>query len=159
MLGAPGVGKTSLVRRFVSSMFSDRYQSTIGVKIDRKQVDVGDRTVNMLLWDLEGVDQYDDLRPSFLRGSAACVFVVDSTRAPTFDIALRLRGRVTEQLGEHVPMTVVLNKSDLEGDFSIDPARITALVDSGCSLVRTSALTGANVESMFEDLAARMLKR
>ena len=54
LLGAAGVGKTSLVRRYVEGIFSERYHSTIGVKIDRKRVVVGDDAINLVLWDVEG---------------------------------------------------------------------------------------------------------
>ena len=58
MLGTFAVGKTSLVARYVHSMFSEDYQTTVGVKIDRKQVDLGDREVTLILWDLHGDDEF-----------------------------------------------------------------------------------------------------
>jgi len=54
MVGVFGTGKTSLVQRYVHSLFSSKYHSTVGVKIDRKQVRVGETDVNLLLWDVEG---------------------------------------------------------------------------------------------------------
>nr|MBP9202126.1 hypothetical protein [Gemmatimonadales bacterium] len=70
MLGAVGVGKTSLVRRFVESLFSERYQATVGVKIDRKVVTVGPDTLNLMLWDLQGEAEHQAARLEYLRGSA-----------------------------------------------------------------------------------------
>jgi small GTP-binding protein len=72
MLGATSVGKSSLVRRFVESIFSEKYQATIGVKIDRKLVQVDDTQVSLLLWDLQGEDEFQRVRLSYLRG-ASCV--------------------------------------------------------------------------------------
>ena len=71
MLGASGVGKTSLVRRFVQSIYSEKYHTTIGVKIDKKTVKAGDTEVNLLLWDLQGEDDTFKIRPAFLRGASA----------------------------------------------------------------------------------------
>ena len=58
MLGAASVGKTSLVRRFVESIFSEKYQATIGVKIDRKLVELDGAQVSLLLWDFQGEDEF-----------------------------------------------------------------------------------------------------
>ena len=52
LLGAFGVGKTSLTRRFVSSIFSDAYLTTVGVKIDKKTLDVGTTPVSLVIWDI-----------------------------------------------------------------------------------------------------------
>ena len=60
MLGAFAVGKTSLVQRFVNSIFSEKYQTTIGVKIDQKLVQTGDTEVNLMLWDIHGEDNYQN---------------------------------------------------------------------------------------------------
>ena len=57
MLGAFGVGKTSLVRRYVESIFSDTYLTTVGVKIDKKTLNVGDEPVTLILWDIAGEDE------------------------------------------------------------------------------------------------------
>jgi GTPase SAR1 family protein len=56
MLGGFSVGKTSLVKRFVASVFSEAYLTTVGVKIDKKTVHLGERAVNLILWDLAGED-------------------------------------------------------------------------------------------------------
>jgi len=61
MLGSFAVGKTSLVQRFVNSIFSEKYLTTIGVKIDQKIVNVNDKEVNLLLWDIHGEDDYQKM--------------------------------------------------------------------------------------------------
>ena len=94
MIGAFSVGKTSLVKRYVQSVFSDTYLTTVGVKIDKKTVDVAGRTVNLILWDLAGEDDIASLRMSYLRGAAGYVLVADGTRPSTLDVALSLRERV-----------------------------------------------------------------
>src|SRR6202007_355940 len=94
MLGRFSVGKTSLVKRFVSSVFSDAYLTTVGVKIDKKTVDLGERAVNLILWDVAGEDDVSTVRMSYLRGSAGYVLVADGTRLSTLEVALSLRARV-----------------------------------------------------------------
>ncbi len=98
MLGGFSVGKTSLVKRFVESVFSETYLTTVGVKIDKKTVDLSDRIVNLILWDLAGEDDISSLRMSYLRGSAGYVLVADGTRPSTLEVALSLRRRVEADL-------------------------------------------------------------
>jgi small GTP-binding protein len=79
MLGSFSVGKTSLVARYVSSVFSDKYLTTVGVKIDKKTVAVDGADVTLLLWDIYGEDDFQKLRMSYLRGASGYLLVVDGT--------------------------------------------------------------------------------
>src|SRR5260221_3830986 len=94
VLGGFGVGKTSLVKRYVQSIFSETYLTTVGVKIDKKTVNLSDRLVHLILWDVAGEDDIFSLRMSYLRGSAGYVLVGDWTRRSTLDVAPSLRPRV-----------------------------------------------------------------
>jgi len=109
MVGVYGTGKTCLVQRFVHSIFSARYQSTVGVKIDRKVVAVGDESVTLLLWDLEGRDHSHDISPSYLRGAHGVIYVVDGTRRDTLEQVFELR-ELAERTAGSVPSVVALNK-------------------------------------------------
>src|SRR5271156_4987192 len=107
MVGEFGVGKTSLVRRFVDSMFDERYLSTVGVKIDRKDVTVGSESVTLMLWDLAGEDGVAELNTSHLRGASGYILVVDGCRAMSLAKAVELQERITRQLGP-LPFVLVL---------------------------------------------------
>ena len=156
LLGAFGVGKTSLVRRYVQSLFSDAYLTTVGVKIDKKTVTVGNETVTLLLWDIAGEDDVSPIRMSYLRGAAGYLLVADGTRAETLDIASSIQSRVKAEIGA-VPFLVLLNKADLQESWEIDREAMDGLEQAGWSIVRTSAKTGAGVEEVFEELAKRMV--
>src|SRR5262245_46833593 len=80
LLGAPGVGKTSLVRRFVESLFDDKYLTTIGVKVDKKQLQVAGNDLLMMLWDIAGAEEKFSVPSSYVRGAAGMLLVVDGTR-------------------------------------------------------------------------------
>ena len=73
MLGAFAVGKTSLVKRFVDSMFSEKYQTTVGVKIDRKRIQLDEQEVNLVLWDIHGEDELQKVRLSYVRGTSGSI--------------------------------------------------------------------------------------
>lgn len=152
MVGVFATGKTSLVRRFVHSIFSDKYHSTVGVKIDRKQVVVRGEEVKLLLWDLAGRDEVEDIKTSYLRGGAGVFYVVDGTRRETFEQLFELREIVEEELGE-VPSIVALNKFDLGSEWKLDKADYDRLSALGWHHFTTSALTGESVEDAFQWLA------
>lgn len=155
MLGGFSVGKTSLVRRYVDSVFSETYLTTVGVKIDKKIVTFPDRTVNLILWDLAGEDDINSFRMTNLRGAAGYVLVADGTRASTLDVALSLRQRVEAECGS-LPFVLLLNKSDLEEQWAIKDADVASLREDGWRVQPSSALTGEGVEDAFMDLAVRI---
>jgi small GTP-binding protein len=157
MLGSYGVGKTSLVSRFVDGIYTDRYLTTVGVKIDKRQMRVGTQELMLLLWDLAGEDEFEQIRVSHLRGAAGCLLVADGCRPSTLDRALDIRRRAREALGEATPFVLCLNKVDLIEHWALPEERIAALEAEGQIVLRTSAKTGENVQEAFEQLAARML--
>ena len=155
MLGGFGVGKTSLVRRFVHSIFSDTYLTTVGVKIDKKTVDLAGKTVNLILWDLAGEDDLSSVRTTYVRGAAGYLLVADGTRPATLDVALSLNQRVEAEFGK-LPFALLLNKSDLRDQWAISDADVAGLIDSGWWVRSSSAMTSEGVEEAFHDLAVRV---
>jgi small GTP-binding protein len=156
MLGAVGVGKTSLVRRFVESIFSDRYLATVGVKIDRKSLTVGATELNLMLWDLQGEAAHQETRMEYLRGAGGCLLVVDATRASTLDNALSL-GQRAAAIAPAAPLVLVVNKVDLAEQLEVSDALLEPLRTRGWPILRTSARSGLGVEEAFRGLAERML--
>ena len=157
MVGAFATGKTSLVAKFVYSIFSEKYQTTVGVKIDRKTVKVKEQELNLILWDLYGEDEFQKLRISYLRGSSAFLLVVDGTRKSTLQTALELQQRVEGSIGK-VPFILVLNKWDLQDEWELDAESIEAIESKGWIVIKTSAKTGLNVEEIFYTLATKILE-
>jgi small GTP-binding protein len=147
-LGANAVGKTSLLSRFIKSLFSEKYLTTIGVKVDKKIVRVGEQEVMLMLWDLAGEDEYLQLRTSYLRGASGYLLVVDRTRPQTLETALSLKERVDTEIGE-LPVIVVFNKSDMQDDLRIATSDINQFAQQGFDVFETSAKTGQGVEEAF----------
>jgi small GTP-binding protein len=150
LLGDFGVGKTSLVARFVSDTFSDKYLTTVGVKTETRRVVGRERTVKLVLWDIAGRDSLDLLRLNYLRGSSGLVLVADGTRAGTLDSARQLYRQACAEIGE-VPAVLMVNKFDLLADWEISPDQL-ARVRGELPLFETSALNGEGVEAAFEAL-------
>ena len=156
MLGAFAVGKTSLVSRYVRSIFSDKYHSSVGVKVDKKLVVLGDEQIDLLLWDLYGEDEFQKIRPTYLRGSSGYVLVADGTRRETLDKAVALQSRAEEAVGK-VPFVLMVNKTDLTEKWELDDSALAELEKRGWPVFRTSAKTGSVVEDAFLALARGML--
>jgi len=156
MLGAFAVGKTSLVRRFVESIYSDVYQTTVGVKIDKKNVQVDDKEVSLVLWDIYGEDDYQKMRWTYLRGASGYLLVADGTRKATLEKAVNLEQKVREEVGV-IPFVLMINKSDLIRDWELDSALESQLAVQGWSILRSSAKTGEGVEESFALLTRKML--
>jgi small GTP-binding protein len=156
MIGATAVGKTSLVARYVRNLFSEKYQSSIGVKVDKKTLAVNGQDVTLLLWDIYGDDEFQKLRTSYLRGAAGYLLVVDGTRISTWEKARELKGLMEEAAGA-IPLVLVLNKCDLTESWEMPADLESRLTTDGWMVVRASAKTGQGVEEAFAMLAARLL--
>ncbi len=152
MLGSFAVGKTSLVRRYVDSIFSENYITTIGVKIDKKVVTVNDTDLALILWDVYGEDNHQSVLPSYLRGMAAYVLVIDPTRPATFESAKNLHSLVLETLGQK-PFVLVLNKSDIKSEWKINNAIYDELSSIAIKTIETSAKNNTGVDEIYQTIA------
>ncbi|NES90956.1 Rab family GTPase [Okeania sp. SIO2B9] len=167
LVGDFGVGKTSLIRKFVDRQFSDQYLSTVGVKISRKKVDLPktdvekNNVLQLLIWDLEGHTKFKAIAPSYLQGASGGIVVADVTREETIK-------NIYERLDLFLSVNpksvaiLALNKSDLV-DAEIINQLLSKFEDQEDERViatySTSAKTGENVDEIFEKLSYRMLEK
>lgn len=156
MLGTFAVGKTSLVRRFVESIYSEKYHTTVGVKIDNKIVRTGKKPLTLMLWDIYGWDDFQALRIEYLRGMSGYLLVADGTRRSTVDDALSIAQSVEKEFAR-IPFVFLLNKNDLRDEWEVGADIEKHLAGQGWTVMRSSAKTGEGVESAFEKLVQKML--
>jgi len=158
LLGDFGVGKTSLVRRFVEDRFEDKYLTTIGVKISRKTIERPYGSMNMLIWDLAGSTGFDSFtNPSYMQGTAGAAIVCDITRRETLTIVAEY-ARQARIMNPKIHLVFVCNKADLAGTRVIsDPeiASVSSTFGDGTFFL-TSARTGERVEDVFFTLAEKI---
>ena len=150
------MGKTSLVSRFVSDTFSEKYLTTVGVKIEERQLSVDGQDMTLVVWDLHGDDVYQRVKASYLRGMAGYFVVIDGTRPKTLEVALELSEKLSKEL-ENVPGIALLNKSDLKEQWDLDPEMLESLSSLGLETYETSAKTGEMVEVAFQKIAEAIL--
>jgi small GTP-binding protein len=156
LLGDAAVGKTSLVRRFVYNLFDDKYISTIGVKVSRKSVIVSQPgevvKITLMVWDLAGSEEFDQVRSSYIRGAAGAVLVCDLTRAETLD---SLQSYAHNLLGNNpnTPLIIAANKYDLVDQLTFSSEQIERVAAKlRAPYYLTSARTGDRVETLFRHL-------
>jgi len=146
MVGDFAVGKTSLTQKFVNNAFSEKYLTTIGVKID--SVELAD--TKLIVWDVAGRDSLSPINSSYLVGAAGIILVADCTRPHTLIDLAELWEVVQQRIG-NVPATIALNKCDLS-DWKVDDALIQQYESRGWNCFPTSAKQGAGVSELFESL-------
>ena len=156
LLGTYAVGKTSLTERFVRSAFSERYQTTVGVRIHKRTVAVADQTLDLIIWDLAGEDEFVVLRIGYLRGASGYMLVADGTRPETISKAIDLQRRAQGALGD-VPFILVINKADRSAEWAVQDDLLDELAGKKWVVLQTSAKTGQGVEDAFIRLAEGVL--
>lgn len=153
VVGHFGVGKTSLIRRFVEDSFSDDYKVTIGVHILKKTLTIDDKSISLIIWDTEGTDDIEEIRKAYLMGTHGFVLVCDLTREATY---LNIESQ-KKYLQDNFPKTPILsigNKTDLLAKGSISEAK----EEFHYLDVLVSAKEGNNVLRAFEKLAKIIIK-
>lgn len=154
LLGDFGVGKTSLVARFVRNTFSDKYLTTVGVKVDSREVATAAGPRKLVVWDIAGKNALDSVSQAYIRGASGVLLVADGTREATLRSALYLQVQARTTLGE-VPAVLLVNKLDRVDDWEVKPATIAELRKT-LPVFETSARTGDHVEAAFAELAGRL---
>jgi small GTP-binding protein len=161
LLGDFSVGKTSLVRRFVYERFEDKYLSTIGVKVSRKTIDMTHQDkpikLSIILWDLAGSEEFNQIRASYLRGAAGIMFVCDLTRPETLQ---HLPAYLDDmrQVCPDADVILAANKADLVDERRLSKSEIEGHANKlNAPYYLTSAKTGEAVETIFHQLGQQML--
>lgn len=152
MVGDFAVGKTSLTQKFVNNVFSEKYLTTIGVKIDTVEVE----DTKLILWDVAGRDSLSPINSSYLVGAAGIVLVADGTRSKTIESIPEIWATVEDRIGD-VPCVLALNKADLE-NWNVDEASIELFKKRGWDVFETSAKEGVQVENLFHSLVTKLNK-
>lgn len=161
LLGSYGVGKTSLVHRFVYNKFEEKYLSTIGVHISKKSVVLDSKDdkqfVELFIWDIANIEKFDSVVNNYLRGAHGAIIVTDITRPNTIE---NIDEFVDKFMGINPLAKVILvgNKYDMvkEVNFNKDEF-VNKNSNTNGNLIFTSAKTGDNVEELFIKLAEKII--
>lgn len=154
LVGNFGVGKTSLIRRFVLNEFSEDYISTIGVRVSTKIIDLSNEQIKLLIWDVAGTNDDEKVPKAYFLGASAAMYVFDLSRSETY-LDLEQKLNVVKELSGLKDITIVGNKKDLLTHSELE--KVKQLVTIPIDLI-TSAKENENVEDAFVVLAKQSLK-
>ncbi len=151
LLGASGVGKTSLVKQFVEGIFNEKYLTTIGVKVDKKVIELTDKSVQLMIWDLEGIDRYCGFQAKYLRGASAYAIITDQTRSQSLVEGIEIHNMAREVTD--APAVLIVNKADLDVAWHWSEKEVNAYRQDFQGYFNTSAKSGSEVEAFFSCIA------
>jgi len=164
IFGDGGVGKTTLVKRFLTGLFKEDYKMTIGLDFHIKKLNVDGKSITLQIWDFAGEDRFRFLLPTYLRGAAGGIFMYDITRYSSIKNVEEWLEVYEEGIkGQEKEMPIILagGKLDLEGSRAVERAEAIKLAEAHnfSGFVENSAKTGQNVEETFSMLAKLLLER
>ncbi len=159
LIGDFGVGKTSLISRFVENSFSEEYLSTIGVTMSRKQLSTNDGVDStMIIWDTEGKTEHNTVFKQYLKGAKGFIIVADLTRQRTID-SIRSHIELCEEVVPNTPICVALNKCDLQNSVARSINDIKKITPNVLNVYTTSAKIGDSVNNIFHDLNKTIIQK
>ncbi|KAL4661043.1 ras-related protein Rab-32 [Arapaima gigas] len=165
VIGELGVGKTSIIKRYVHQLFSQHYRATIGVDFALKVINWDSRTlVRLQLWDIAGQERFGNMTRVYYKEAVGAFVVFDVTRASTFEAVSKwkhdLDSKVKLANGNPIPSVLLANKCDQKKDVnSSNPS----LMDNFCKETgflgwfETSAKDNINVEDAARFLVENIL--
>ena len=162
LIGSYGVGKTSMVRKFVYNKFEEKYLSTIGVNISKKIVNVSSHNNNLeiefFIWDIANIEKFDSVVKNYLRGAHGAIIVTDITRPNTS----RILNDYTSEFLDINPKAKIIgvgNKIDLANDLGFDKKEnLESYKVHVNNFFFTSAKTGENINEVFNSLGEELVK-
>jgi small GTP-binding protein len=153
LTGSFGVGKTSLFNQFIYQQFSDKYLTTIGVKVNKKMLTIDSEEISLLVWDIAGEVAQDKVPASYFLGAGGIIYVVDLSRPMTLN-NMKSDLAFLEKLLPNTTIIVVGNKKDLVTPSDLEDMAQNLDVKWDFT---TSAKTGENVEALFLELGKRLI--
>ncbi|MEJ2249049.1 MAG: GTP-binding protein [Candidatus Lokiarchaeota archaeon] len=159
IIGEPGVGKTSLVKRFVSNLFTKDYKASIGTNMYVKKLFLKEREITLAIWDIAGQEQWANMRHKYYRGSQGGFIVGDLSRKNTFE---KIKTFWIEDLRKHcsdIPFLLIANKGDLNENVSKEDIEAISRSIRANNLIITSAKTGENVKSAFKIITQLIVEK
>lgn len=157
LLGDTGVGKSSLVLRFVTNNFKPYSESTIGASFMSKMITVNSKQIKFQIWDTAGQEKYHSLAPMYYRGAAAAIIVYDITRPNTFNTLKNWVDELRSKGPKDIAIAIAGNKADLESQREVDKGMaMTYAEEIGAMYLETSAKDDLNVHDVFVELSKKL---
>ena len=159
LLGNSDVGKSSLLLRFVDSVWNETFVPTIGVDFKVKTVEIGDKKVKMQIWDTAGQERFRNVISTYFRGGNGLLLIYDITNKDSFKNLESWLIEIEKNASENILKILIGNKSDLEEDREISKEEGQAFANrNGMQFMETSAKMNTNVDEAFQALGKLMIE-
>lgn len=162
VLGDSGVGKTTIIHKFINQEFRADFKATIGADFSTKTCFAGNKQVELQIWDTAGEERFHSVGAAFYRGTDACILVYDITNHLSFERLDVWRKDLIEKAdidSTDFPFIIFANKCDLEDQRQVSISEAESFANTySCMLFEVSAKSGQNVEKGFQTLAEQFLK-
>lgn len=156
--GDPGVGKTSTILRLTDNAFMRTYVPTLGVSISERLMNIGDKHINLILWDIAGQSKFEIMRRHFYKGTDAVILIFDLTNPISFESVSNWFNDI-KKYEKDVTGLIFGNKEDLVEQRKIQTEEALKIAETlNLEYIETSALTGKNIEQSFYKLAETLFK-
>ncbi|MFW9772962.1 MAG: Rab family GTPase [Candidatus Heimdallarchaeota archaeon] len=159
ILGDGGVGKTTLLRRYVEGRFLDTTTMTIGVEFLTKQIEIDSNMCQLILWDISGQERFRFMIDKYIKGASGALVLFDITNMTSF-VNIGKWVQLVKKYYQNLPIALIAAKCDLE-EFSMVAdiyAKRTQKRFEMVDYIKTSAKNGLNVELAFECLVNFAIK-
>ncbi|HUY00407.1 MAG TPA: Rab family GTPase [Candidatus Deferrimicrobium sp.] len=158
LVGEEGVGKTSLILRYINNSFTENYIPTLGVNFTTK--DLQTSGIRLIIWDIGGQAAWKSKLPLYLKGADGAIISFDLTRIHTFSAIEDWISRIQTITEQHIPFVVVGNKKDLKKDRKVQEKEVKNFLkkQSFSIYFESSAKTGENIDTFFERIAQEIMK-
>ena len=159
VVGDSGVGKTNLIKRFISNEFSENIKATIGVEFMSKTYRINKHLFKIEIWDTAGQERYKSITAVYYKGAKGALVVYDTTDQTTFDNIDKWMQEIKDKTSKDIKLMIIGNKIDLKEEREVKNEEALKKAQSfGIPLMETSALDTTNVKEAFNDLLKEIYK-
>ena len=159
LIGDSGVGKTSLLTRFIENKFEENYISTLGVEYNKKVIQINNKNVELVIMDTSGQEKFRTIQKSFYQNANGIIFIFDVTNFDSFE-NIKNYLKDAESFSEDYKSVLIGNKIDLKNSIAVKKENVyERAIFKDIKYFETSAKdnTDKNVEKPFEELAKLIL--
>ena len=159
VVGDSGVGKTNLIKRFVSNTYNPNTKATVGVEFLSKSYKINDQVFKIEIWDTAGQERYKSITAAYYKGAKGALIVYDITQKDSFENINKWMSEVRDKSSKDLKIMIVGNKTDLENERQVSTEEaLEKAKELGSPVMEASALDGSNVKDAFYDLLKEMYK-